>query len=127
MLWQNIGMRRWLVAMGLGIIGIALGLFYGWILNPIKFVDVPPSSLRADYRADYILMVAESYHGTKDADFARRQLAILGSEAPAVLVARAIQTAQQVGYAAQDQAIMQELMLAMQATAPAPAASGTAP
>ena len=120
-------MPRWLVALGIGIIGVALGLLYGWIVNPVTFVDTPPSSLRADYRADYVLMVAESFHATHDADFARRQLAILGSDSPALICAHALQTARQVGYSADDQGLMQELMLAMQAAMPAATATGAAP
>ncbi len=120
-------MPRWLVALVLGVIGIAVGLWYGWIANPVKFVDAPPSSLRADYRADYVLMVAESYHSTRDTDFARRQLAMLGADAPAILCARAIQTARQIGYSSDDQNLMQELMLAMQGAIPNPTPTGAAP
>lgn len=120
-------MPRWLVALGIGIGGVALGLLYGWIVDPVKFVDTPPSALRADYRADYVLMIAESYHSTNDADFARRQLAILGTDAPAILCARAIQTARQLGYSSADQALMQELMLAMQAAGSNPTATSAVP
>ncbi len=120
-------MPRWLVASGIGIVGIAIGLAYGWLINPVKFVDTPPASLRADYRADYVLMVAESFHATKDADFAQRELAILGSDPPAVMCAHALQTAQQIGFSSQDQGLRQELMLAMQAAVPVPTAGGGAP
>ena len=120
-------MPRGLVALGIGIVGIALGLLYGWIIDPVKFVDTPPTSLRADYRADSVLMVAESYNATKDSDFAQRQLAILGTDAPAVICARAIQTARQIGYSPEDQALMQDLMLAMQAARPAPTPTGGVP
>ncbi len=120
-------MPRWLLALGIGIGGVALGLAYGWVIDPVRFVDTPPSSLRADYRADYVLMIAESFHATRDAQFARRQLAILGSDQPAVLCARAIQTARQIGYSADDQALMQELMLAMQAGEPSPSGTGGPP
>jgi hypothetical protein len=120
-------MPRWLVALGIAILGIALGLLYGWIIDPVNFVDTPPSSLRADYRADYVLTIAEAFHAGKDADFARRQLAILGTDSPATICARALQTARQVGYSSEDQALMQELMLAMQAAVPVPTASGAAP
>lgn len=120
-------MPRWLVALGIGILGIGLGLLFGWIIDPVKFIDTPPASLRADYRADYVLTIAESYHATKDTDFARRQLAILGSDAPAILCARALQTAAQVGYSSEDRALMQELMLAMQASVAVPTANGVAP
>ncbi len=120
-------MRRWAIALGLGIVGIGLGLVYGWVISPVKFVDTPPSSLRADYRADYVLMVAEAYHANKDSGLAQRQLAILGSDSPASICARAIQIAQQIGYSSEDQSLMQDLMLAMQAAAPTAAATGVAP
>ena len=42
------------------LLGIALGLLVGWVLVPIQYVDTTPDTLRGDYRADYVLMVAES-------------------------------------------------------------------
>ena len=54
-------MPRWLPPLILAIIGIALGLLYGWVIEPVKFVDTTPASLRADYQTDYVLMVAEAY------------------------------------------------------------------
>ena len=77
--------------------GIVLGLVYGWVIQPTEFVDTAPSALRSDYRADYVLMVAESYSGDPDLDLARRRLAALGPMPPAqiVLEAQAYAEAQQ--------------------------------
>jgi hypothetical protein len=72
-------------------IGLAAGMIYGWILNPVEYVDTTPGSLREDYRTDYILMVAESYRGDGDLDLARVRLAALGPEPPADLVLTAIE------------------------------------
>ena len=32
------------------IIGVILGLVYGWVINPIQYTDITPNILRADYR-----------------------------------------------------------------------------
>ena len=71
-LWQNTTMKKWLwVTLALAA-GIGLGLLYGWVIDPVDFVDLTPETLRADYRADYILMVAEAYDSEHDLDLAAR-------------------------------------------------------
>jgi len=59
--------------------GIALGLVYGWVIAPVQYTDVTPNILREDYRADYVLMVAEAHQSEQDPEMAARRLAILGS------------------------------------------------
>lgn len=117
-------MPRWLPLLIAIILGIALGLLYGWLIEPVRFVDTTPASLRADYRADYILMAAESYSADKNAGLAARRLSIFGSESPADLVSQALQTGRQSGYSSNDLSLLQELLRAMQAYQPAPAAPG---
>ncbi len=73
------------------ILGTALGLLYGWVIRPVEYVDTTPDSLRADYRADYVLMVAEAYLGDGDLTLAQMRLAALGPQPPADLVIEAIQ------------------------------------
>jgi hypothetical protein len=83
-------MGRWIrffIAIGLG---MALGLFYGWYLNPVEFVDVTPESLRVDYKSDYVLMVAEAYRSEQDLAMAVRRLAVLGNKPPVEIVRQAI-------------------------------------
>jgi hypothetical protein len=72
-------------------IGLAAGMIYGWILNPVEYVDTTPGSLREDYRTDYILMVAEAYAGDGDLGLAQVRLAALGPEPPAEMVVQAIE------------------------------------
>ncbi len=120
-------MPRWLLPLIACLLGIAGGLIYGWVISPVKFVDTTPASLRADYRTDYVLMVAESYHANQDAELAARRLAILGAESPATLAQAAVQTAQRSGYAASDVGLMQELTRALQASQPVPATPGGTP
>ena len=47
-------------------LGAALGVIYGWAIDPIEYTDVTPGILRADYRADYVLMVAESHQSEQN-------------------------------------------------------------
>ena len=117
-LWQNYPMRRWLPLLSAAAIGIALGLVYGWIISPVKFVDTTPASLRQDYKADYVLMVAEAFHADQNADLAARRLAIFGGEAPADIASQALQSGRQAGYTPNDLSLLQELTRAMQAYQP---------
>ncbi len=98
-------------------IGAAGGMTYGWVLNPVQYVDTAPHSLRADYKADYVLMVAEIYASDHDLPAAERRLALLGSRPAQQMVSEAILTAQQIGYAAEDLEVMGQLMQALHAAA----------
>ena len=120
-------MPRWLIPVIAGLLGIAGGVIYGWVVNPVKFVDTTPASLRADYRTDYVLMVAETYHADQDTALAGRRLAILGSDSPAALSQAALEAAQQSGYAPEDVTLLQELTRALQAAQPVPATPGSTP
>jgi len=113
-------MPRWLysvIALG---IGIGLGLFYGWVISPVQFVDTTPASMRADYRANYVLMIAEAFHADQNTDLAIHRLAVFGSNSPADIAAQALQTAQSIGYSPNDISVLQELTRALQAYQPAP-------
>jgi len=114
-------MPRWLLLFLMTSIGIALGLLYGWVIEPVQFVDTTPASLRADYRSDYVLMVAEAYHADHDVELAARRLSIFGGEAPAAMASQALQFGQANGYAANDLSLLRELARAMQAYSPMPA------
>lgn len=113
-------MKRWLFPLIAGLVGIAAGLAYGWVINPVKFVDTTPASLRSDYRTDYVLMAAEAFHSDGDTALAGRRLAIFGSESPADIALAALQEAEKVGYSQPDVALLQELTRALQAAQPVP-------
>jgi hypothetical protein len=88
------------------LVGTGLGLLYGWMINPVRYVNTTPQSLRDDYKADYVLMTAEIYVKDKDLNLARRRLALLGDQNVLRTVQRAILKAQAVGYSAQDMQLM---------------------
>jgi hypothetical protein len=98
--------------------GIAIGLAYGWIIDPVEYVDVTPDILRIDYKVDYILTVAEAYAHDFDADTAARRLAILGSETPASLVTSALDYATRNNFTEGEILSLQNLLTAMQTFQP---------
>jgi hypothetical protein len=68
--------RRALVFTGLALaLGLGGGLYYGWVLAPVQYVDADPASLHEAFKDDYVLMIATAYAGDGDLDAARAQLA----------------------------------------------------
>ncbi len=79
-------MSRPIQALLAAALGLAAGLFYGWRIAPVEYVDLVPDTLHADYRAEYTLMVAEAYQNDSDLNLAARHLALLGSAHPAEII-----------------------------------------
>lgn len=93
--------------------GLGLGLLYGWIINPVEYVNTAGDSLRADYKADYVLMVAEIYAADENLDRAVQQLRLLGSQPASQIAAEGLGTATALGYAAEDIALLNRLAQAL--------------
>ena len=117
-LWQNNPMPRWIPIFIAASLGVALGLVYGWRINPVQYTDITPDVLRIDYRTDYVLMVAEAYRGEGDPALAAQRLAVFGSKPPANIVEEVYDYARQSTYPAEDLTLIQELMLALQTWQP---------
>lgn len=107
-------MRRWFWFFVAILFGVAVGLFYGWVINPVEYVDTTPVTLRNDYQTDYVLMVAEVYHADGDIEQAARRLAVLGDQPPLDIVRQALLFAEQAPYADSDKALLNELGSALQ-------------
>ena len=99
-------------------LGIARGLVYGWVIDPIEYTDVPPNNLREDYRADYVLMVAEAYQNEIDSETAARRLAVLVGESPALVTASTLEYARQNAFTENEIQALQNLLTAMQTYQP---------
>jgi hypothetical protein len=97
------------------IVGIAIGILYGWYVDPVDFFDLTPDTLRADYKADYVLMTAEAYRSEQDAGLAARRLAIFGTNSPSVIAADGLAYARTSEFSDSDIALIQELVTALQA------------
>ena len=107
--------NRWVFIILALLIGIGLGLAYGWYIDPVDFFDLTPDTLRADYKADFVLMTAEAYRVEQDPALAARRLAIFGSQSPSAIAANGLDYARLNGFSDEDVALIQELVTALQA------------
>ncbi len=111
-------MSNWIKFLIALTIGVATGLIYGWVIDPVQYTDAPPNILRKDYRADYVLMAAEIYNSERDTKSAARRLAMLGSESPAQITASALQYATSNDFSQEDVSLLQNLLDVMQTYQP---------
>jgi hypothetical protein len=100
------------------LVGMTLGLLYGWLVQPVRYVDTAPGSLRSDYRTDYVLMVAQAYTSDQDLQTARVRLASLGPQPAADLVTGALTYAVDHGFSRFDLDTLNQLAIALRAAAP---------
>lgn len=92
-------MLWFLVMIGLGAL---LGMVYGWVIHPLSANESTLKAMRYDYRADYVLMVAEVYVANGDAEEAALQLRQLSDQSPAQTAAEALQAARSLDWADAD-------------------------
>ncbi len=102
--------RRWMLFFVSIFVGLSLGLIYGWVINPVQYVDTTPDRLRADFKTDYVLMVAEGYSRHRDLDWARRYLALLGDQPDRVVEEALNQAVMVLGYGSEDLHLMRTLL-----------------
>mgnify|MGYP001191718974 CR=1 FL=1 len=84
------------------LLGLAAALVYGWGFSPAEPRNTSLASLRKDYQADYVLMVAEAYPNVEDTGKAIDLLKQLNSQDPVKAVDQALLTAQSLGYSESD-------------------------
>jgi hypothetical protein len=113
-------MSRWILFFVTLAFGAAAGLYYGWAVDPVEYTDTSPSSMRIDFKADYVLMVAEAYAADGNITLAIRRLGVLGEPTPELSVNKALQFAISVNppYSQADLALMQALAYDLQARYP---------
>ncbi len=99
-------------------LGITAGVIYGWVIDPIEYTDITPNLLRDDFRADYVLMVAEANQMEQDSETAARRLAILGSDSPVQIVTSTLDFAIKNNFTQNDVLLLQGLLTAMQTYQP---------
>ena len=93
------------------VLGFSAALVYGWVIAPLQPKNTALSSLRLDYQADYVLMVAESYPELTDVPAALDTLKQLNAKEPIKAVDQALLTAQSLGYSDADMRLMVNLEL----------------
>lgn len=107
-------MTRWTIFFIVLIIGLGLGVYYGWVINPVRYQDTSIQSLRRDYKTDYTLMVAEVYSEHQDISWAMNRLALLGYPTPSESVDAALNFASQAGYTLPDMYLLRDLKNALE-------------
>jgi len=97
-------MKSWQVLLALVILamGVVSGLAYGWLVDPVEYVDTSPDTLRIDYQTDIVLMVADIYSNDLDLQGAINRLSVLESSDVSQLVADCLDYAQRMSFSAQD-------------------------
>jgi hypothetical protein len=58
--------KPWVIGLAGVILGIILGLIYGWGINPVEWTDAAARDLRADLQQDWLRMAIESYAKNPD-------------------------------------------------------------
>ena len=111
-------MSRWIRFLLSILIGATGGLFYGWVISPVEYVDTTPDSLKIDFKSDYVLMVAEAYSVENDLPAAVQRLGLLGG-APEEIVRQAVLFAESEGFLDSDVALMKALQSALASWNPA--------
>ncbi len=61
--------------------GILIGLLWGWVIQPVKFIDATPAVLRPDLQQDYLRMTIDSFRVNRDPNLAVRRWNDLGPAA----------------------------------------------
>ncbi|MCU0519226.1 MAG: hypothetical protein MUF84_00830 [Anaerolineae bacterium] len=59
--------------------GIGLAMLIGWVLFPLDRQEITPASMRADYQAEYLRLVAAAYQAEGDIAVADLRLRALGA------------------------------------------------
>ena len=78
------GWFPFLIGIGLGLAG---GLYYAWLINPVEYTDTAPDSLRTDFKSDYLALIASAYAATDDLVRARTRLALFSGLEPSTELA----------------------------------------
>ena len=94
--------RRFLLFLFVIAIGSGVGLAVGWMVIPPPYANLKPDTLRSDYKADYVLMIAEVYRKDGNLASAVRRLAVLENQPPERLVAQALVSARDLSYSQPD-------------------------
>jgi hypothetical protein len=100
------------------LLGLLIGLVLGSRFLPLPYESLPLNSLRADYKSDYVLMIAEAYHADHNIQQAQDLIKDIGPESPPYQVQQAMVEARSLGYSQQDVEWMNQLQQDLQKIAP---------
>ena len=110
-------MNRYIVFSVTILIGPVISVYYGWSARSVSVRDAEPALLREDFRADYVLMVAEAFQADHDVERAIASLGFLAIDGeaynPIDFVSDTMIFATENGYSVADLELLQELEQAL--------------
>ena len=62
------------------VIGLALGLLFSWVIQPVQYLDTSPDSLKEIYQDQYRAVIAAAFEANQDMVRAKARLELLGDE-----------------------------------------------
>jgi hypothetical protein len=62
------------------LLGLAGGLFYAWLVNPVRYTEATPAGLSPVFKEDYVLLASQSY--AADGDWAEALARLAALEEP---------------------------------------------
>jgi len=74
--------RPAIAAAAAGVGGILLGLIWGWVIQPVRWVDAPPALLNSSSQETYLRMAIDSFAVNGDTQLALQRYEELGDAAP---------------------------------------------
>lgn len=77
--------RNVIIAILALIVGIVLGVIYGWVISPVEWVDGAINQLREDLRVEYLRMTIDSYALNEDVDLAIQRFNAVGPDKTDIL------------------------------------------
>ena len=95
------------------VLGIAAGVAYGWLVNPVQYDDTGPATLGMDFKTDYALMAAEIYHAEGDPVMAMARLSYLSDDPILQIMDETLAFAQDQQYYPADLQLMSDLRQAI--------------
>lgn len=72
-------------------LGLMVGLYYSWIVNPVEYVDTAPTSLRENFKSDYMALIASAYAYSGDLVRAKARLSLFPDPNPAITLSQQAQ------------------------------------
>jgi hypothetical protein len=98
------------------VLGVISGLAYGWLIDPVEYVDTGTDSLRIDYQTEIVLMVAGIYAKDQDYQAAISRLSFLGRSNTSQLLIDSLAYAEKMHFSPMDVANISHLNEAIQLT-----------
>jgi len=108
----------WFMLTGL-VIGLGLGLFYGWVISPVEYTDTAPSSLLPEIKDQYRSMIALAFQADGNIGRAQVRMALIKDADPVRALANQSEQVVAEGGSVAEGVALQKLALALREMVPA--------